>query len=366
MEFASYLKHVVCCDVSMDIWEQAEIQSRGPYEWMKEKIEWCQYVIIVCSTGARFKCVRNKQFNVKESRPVPDIFQDAVELVAENIRSNRECGTNASKFIVTYFEYSRNTDIPPKLDNVDFYFLMRDIFKLYCHIFGVEADDNHYRSYHGLSLETYSSTETGQQLYNAIDKAHQFFQDTPNWLGDTLEPLAPPTPPSLPTPTHYPLPPGGNMQIEPELVSDSQEGSPVRSVSSPPECLPVKNGHSRVSSTSVSVASEEDALIDERRRKRQKELMGSLDRVRNGSSRIRNDSLDSISLKGSPDGKHRPIGNGHMPPHINGHNDINGHQVGTNHVPNLGNDSIENIPPKSHHPAFNQRPYVSAPENPPR
>ena len=61
------------CEVYLDVLDADGIKDMGIYSWIQEKIELSQYVIILCSTGARFKCAKNRQFKMKQEREVRDI-----------------------------------------------------------------------------------------------------------------------------------------------------------------------------------------------------------------------------------------------------------------------------------------------------
>ena len=58
------------CEVFLDLLDVDGIKDMGMHSWIQEKIELAQFVVILCSTGARFKCAKNRQFKMKQERQV--------------------------------------------------------------------------------------------------------------------------------------------------------------------------------------------------------------------------------------------------------------------------------------------------------
>ncbi|CAH1783308.1 unnamed protein product [Owenia fusiformis] len=188
--FANYLKAVGGCEVHLDIWAQNEVQEQGFY-WLTDKIDKVDFVIMVCSTGARYKCSRNrKSQKIKQEQPFPDMFASAVEHVAEKMRLIRNEGDSLEQFIVVYFEYSTESDIPHKLELANRYKMVGDIFTLYCHLHGVKVESaKSIPNNTGILKENYHQTQTGQELKFAIEDAAVYFKNNPDWLGEKLESL---------------------------------------------------------------------------------------------------------------------------------------------------------------------------------
>ena len=121
---------------------------------------------------------------------------------------------------MVYFDYAGESDVPPKLDIAVKYSLMQDIVRLYCHLHGVKyetmvgnaadslleqgdqvelvetgshgnkMDAGHVTSYNGVTLETYTQTSSGNDLFDAITSAKTFFKENPDWIGQILEPIS--------------------------------------------------------------------------------------------------------------------------------------------------------------------------------
>ena len=54
----------------LDLNDVEGVKDMGIHSWIQEKIELSQFVVILCSTGARFKCAKNRQFRMKQEREV--------------------------------------------------------------------------------------------------------------------------------------------------------------------------------------------------------------------------------------------------------------------------------------------------------
>ena len=54
----------------LDLNDVEGVKDMGIHSWIQEKIELSQFVVILCSTGARFKCAKNRQFKMKQEREV--------------------------------------------------------------------------------------------------------------------------------------------------------------------------------------------------------------------------------------------------------------------------------------------------------
>ncbi len=62
--------HAGGCEVFLDVLDVDSIKDMGVYSWVQEKVELARYVIVVCSTGARVKCARNRKGQMKQQREV--------------------------------------------------------------------------------------------------------------------------------------------------------------------------------------------------------------------------------------------------------------------------------------------------------
>lgn len=192
IHFANYLQFVANCHVLFDIWDQHQLLSQGIHNWFVDKLDVAQYVIVICSTGARFKCARSRQQQqMKHDRPIPDLFAWAVDQIAEAMRKGKMDGDAFLRYLVVNFEYSSQSDIPPKLDTAIKFSLMKDIFNLYCHLQCLKSDClPEDMNCDGITEETWDNTECGQGLQEAIRDAKQFFDDNPDWLAQMLEPCS--------------------------------------------------------------------------------------------------------------------------------------------------------------------------------
>lgn len=236
---AQYLQNVCNCDVTLDLWAENQIKEHGVFQWTQNQIDTSQFVLIVCSTGARFKCVRNRNVRMKQDRPVADVFSWSVDYVAEKIRIARAAGESVDKYVVVYFDYAGESDIPHKMDTAKRFCLMKDFFQLYCHIQGLKPQmDEREGEINGVTAESYNRTESGKDLEKCINETKTFFQENPDWLGEILEPLTPEK---------------NNTENKPADKSGERLSSPQE-----------QNIHA-----TPYLSSEEDTALEERRKRRQ-------------------------------------------------------------------------------------------------
>ena len=149
-----------------------------------------------------------------------------MDYVAEKLRTSRQAGEDIDKYIVVYFDYAGESDVPPKLDVAIRYQLMSDILNLYCHLHGIkceimagnsldslldssdqmelvdrgnsdDVDGGQVLSYNGFTEDTFSQTEAGDELRDAIVHARTFFKENPDWIGEILEAVGSTATPTL-------------------------------------------------------------------------------------------------------------------------------------------------------------------------
>lgn len=204
--FAHYLKNVCGCDIILDTWDQDAITELGSQKWLENSLALVNFIIVICSTGARMKCARKKRFKVKHTGNMPDMFSEGIDSVMQELRNSKHAGRvfeESSRHLVVYFDYSSKSDIPPKLDSVPSFNLMTDISKLYCHLHelqlngvsrNVEDGLPDVTELPGVSEETYSTTDMGEHLSKALEHARTYLCNNPVWLLAHHEPLSPISP----------------------------------------------------------------------------------------------------------------------------------------------------------------------------
>lgn len=188
---ASFLMEACGCVVSLDLLEEAELAQQGLDDWLVERLQEADYILTVCSLGARLRCSKKhlrfkkwtslisghtgrhgagdesvssspmlkklKELDVKGdnkhqgsrgvnsggdnvltslSGDIADYFAVAVDYVAEKMRVEQQKGLGLRKFINVYFDYSARSDIPPQLEMAAQYCLMRDLKQLRLHLLG--------------------------------------------------------------------------------------------------------------------------------------------------------------------------------------------------------------------------------------
>ncbi|XP_013406067.1 uncharacterized protein LOC106170642 [Lingula anatina] len=199
--FAMYLKEVCGCQVHFDLWDQDVVREKGPLVWFGETLDQVDSVIVICSTGARFKCSQKNKYQVKVDHPIADIFVPASDMVVEKIRLARNeeqlfeqpPPQLLSKYCIVYFDYCTASDVPVKLELIPPFCLMKDIFAVYCQLHGIQNDTwsslTYCARHTGVKLENFAKTSQGKELDSAVRAAKDYFRNNKNWLQEKLEPL---------------------------------------------------------------------------------------------------------------------------------------------------------------------------------
>ena len=234
--------YVTCFEIFLSYF-----QEQGSYAWLADKVDVAQFIVMISSTGARFKCARNRQVRMKHDRTLPDVFAWGVDHVAEKIRTAQTDSDSKSRYITVYFDYAGKSDIPPKLEVTKRFCLMKDIYSLYCHLHRLKQDggNNGPPPKCGVTYETFTKTEEGRQLNDSLIDAKHFFRDNPNWLGQTLE------------------------AVTPVLSSSGRDANPEA-----PQL------HPRMHPASPhGGGSDKDSFLEERKKKRIREMEGTMERI---------------------------------------------------------------------------------------
>ena len=277
-----------------------------------------------------------------------------MDYVAEKIRISRQAGEDIDKFIVVYFDYAGEHDVPPKLDVAIRYTLMNDMLSLYCHLHGVKWEtmagtapdslldsgdqmelvdrENNNKveagqvvSSNGVTHDTFTQTQTGGELLEAINAAKKFFKENPDWLGEILEAVG-----NAATPSPNPKNKVNGKEDQSEVKQD--ESSTTEGTKSPEtqtdsqEPSPTKNTGEN--------ADTEDPTYKERQKRRMKEEEKHLDLLQLDEKKQQTNgetSNENENDKGSP------VNSGRVPP-----------------PPPQKSISLVDLP-VNHSPLFNQR-----------
>ena len=186
---AGFLIETCNCNVHVDMFEEQIIHDRGLDEWLVEKLQEAEFIIVVSSIGARLRCCKKKvRFKFDPERTLPDYFAVAVDYVAEKMRVERSKEIPLTAFIAVYMDYSTASDIPPQLEMAFKFCLMKDISALFCHLHRINGEPTKDGvPVLGLSEETYDVSEMGMELRVAIESAKEFFRCNPGWVEETME-----------------------------------------------------------------------------------------------------------------------------------------------------------------------------------
>ncbi|XP_025108783.1 uncharacterized protein LOC112572973 [Pomacea canaliculata] len=178
--------------VCLDVFEEASIMEQGLEDWLGDRLQEADFIIVVCSLGARLRCSKKRvRFRTEQNRTIPDYFAVAVDYVAEKLRAERSKGMDIGKFIAVVMDYSRLSDIPPQLEAAKTFTLMGGFYALCSHLASMLPHKVQLLEERGPDVNAWQQTEAGQELWAALGQARDFFQVNPNWLEDRLEPPPP-------------------------------------------------------------------------------------------------------------------------------------------------------------------------------
>lgn len=187
---AAFLMEACGVTITLDLLEENDILEKGIDDWLVDRLQEADYILILCSLGARLRCSKKRvKFKSDDRRALPDYFAVAVDYVAEKMRAEKQKGMSLNKFVAAYMEYSTKSDIPPQLETAVQFCLMKDIHKLHTHlnIQGPESDKSDTASQISTCENHYHETETGALLKATIEQAKTFFNENATWLEDRLE-----------------------------------------------------------------------------------------------------------------------------------------------------------------------------------
>ena len=149
--------------------------------WLTNEIELADVVLVICSKGTRLKYnakAKRDQIPTDSDGVYGDVFVSALPLLDIYFRKD-----NASeKFLVAYFDYSKEKDIPVPLQRFAKYHLMKSMESLYLRIHGMVRDSP--RSTRGaseLQESTYHKLEMGKALHEAIQDMTELARSDGRW-----------------------------------------------------------------------------------------------------------------------------------------------------------------------------------------
>lgn len=194
--FAYFLQDFCGCEVALDLWEDFSLCREGQREWVVQKIQESQFIIVVCSKGMKYfvdkKNAKHKGGGRASGKG--DLFLVAVAAISEKLHQAKQSSAAAlSKFITVYFDYSCEGDIPSVLDLSTKYKLMDNLPQLCSHLHSRDRGFQELGPYPGhASRRNYFRSKAGRSLYVAICNMHQFIDEEPDWFEKQLVPSHPP------------------------------------------------------------------------------------------------------------------------------------------------------------------------------
>ncbi|XP_069874578.1 interleukin-17 receptor D [Dipodomys merriami] len=191
--FAYFLQDFCGCEVALDLWEDFSLCREGQKEWVLQKIQESQFIIVVCSKGMKyFVDKRNyKHRGSSRSSGKGELFLVAMSAIVEKLHQAKQSPSTAlSKVIAVYFDYSCEGDVPCVLDPSSKYKLMDNLPQLCSHLHSADPRLPEPGSHpgHG-SRRNYFRSKSGRSLYVAICNMHRFMDEEPDWLEKQLVPL---------------------------------------------------------------------------------------------------------------------------------------------------------------------------------
>ncbi|XP_048714823.1 interleukin-17 receptor D isoform X2 [Caretta caretta] len=197
--FAYFLQDFCGCEVALDIWEDLKYCKEGQKEWLIQKINESQFIIIVCSKGMKYFVEKKNWKHKGATRDAEkgELFLLAISIIAEKLRQAKQNSDDLCKFIAVYFDYSCEGDIPGIVDLSTKYKLMDNLPQLYSHLHSRELSLQDSEVYPvNISKRNYFRSKSGRSLYVAICNMHQFIDQEPDWFEKQLIPFPQP-------PLHY-------------------------------------------------------------------------------------------------------------------------------------------------------------------
>ena len=178
VQFCRFLQRHMRCDVSLPDWQR----SVGPTVemWLTKEIERADTVLLLCSkgTGLKYhaKAERQDRIPTDSLSEYGDVFVKALTLLDDYFgrRSADE------KFVVAYFNYSSQDDIPVTFRRFATFRLMQCMEALYLRIHG-KARDSPLSHRRVPELDRYQELEMGRPLYVAIESMKELIRTDASW-----------------------------------------------------------------------------------------------------------------------------------------------------------------------------------------
>ncbi|XP_043946468.1 interleukin-17 receptor D-like [Protopterus annectens] len=189
LSFAAYLQEYCSCQVVLDLWESIGIAQYGYMNWLNYQLQCADFILVICSQGLKFLMETKHQKANWNFLSLSDMINDAVScvaavsLIAEKLYQAKIRQGSISRFLVAYFEYSSEKDIPGILELASKYKLMDDLPELFSHLHSIALCRPGYQlQVQGLAKHGYLNTTSGQTLSLAIQDMNKYIQMDPSWF----------------------------------------------------------------------------------------------------------------------------------------------------------------------------------------
>ncbi|XP_067935694.1 uncharacterized protein [Watersipora subatra] len=249
---ALLLQNSLGCSVMADFWATQEIAERGIYFWLQHKMATVNYVMVVCSTGARFKSVANRRARLEQNT-------DDAYLVAMRLLHSQTDLTGYQK-VAVYFDYSSESEIPVLIENWQRYRLPQDIEPLV----SAFADECPKEKEFDVLPKDYPEQIYVQALKKKVSQTKNYISENPDWFHENMRSSSPSEPVTVPLSQPLPLvtvehncekhrPGHERTEVSVKLDKELQTVSPSLTLNRKTAQLTQADAHSNVGSYSSSL-----------------------------------------------------------------------------------------------------------------
>ncbi|XP_022095932.1 uncharacterized protein LOC110982087 isoform X2 [Acanthaster planci] len=176
--FCRFLEAHCRCDVSLVDWQTSVAPTITM--WLDSEIERADIVLLLCSkgTGKKYKDKARQKATRSSDGVYGDVFVQALTLLEAHFNRDGAC----EKFVVCFFDYSSEEDIPAPFRCFAKYRLMKCMETLFLRIHN-KVKDSPRSKRHVPDLEefAYPNLQMGKPLHDAIEAMKEVIKREPKW-----------------------------------------------------------------------------------------------------------------------------------------------------------------------------------------
>ncbi|XP_038061471.1 uncharacterized protein LOC119732143 [Patiria miniata] len=176
--FCRFLKEHCKCDVRLMDWQKSVSPTVGM--WLAAEIDKADIVLLICSkgTGKKFKDKARQKMTPSSDGVYGDVFIQALTLLDAYCSTDDAC----EKFLVCFFDYSSEEDIPMSFKRFGKYHLMKCMDSLFLRIHDkVKDSPSSSRRVKDLEEASYADLDMGKPLHDAIENMKEQIKREPKW-----------------------------------------------------------------------------------------------------------------------------------------------------------------------------------------